>query len=196
VVGWNTDPVEDTLVWSNRLARTITGQAAIHCLAAGNDWVLAGSATVGAALIHADTAALETFWKSPGGPITAVALARDESLAALGTRNGAAHLVQASEGRVIANLEAHHDQIQSLAFSRDGRLLASACREGTVCLWRIDDQRVDQLITFRFQTGPVTAVGFGADANRLIVLVHGERALRQWRLDRLHSQLAQMKLGW
>jgi hypothetical protein len=45
-------------------------------------------------------------------------------------------------------------------------------------------------------SGPIEQLDFTADGKKLAVLVQNERAVRLWDLDRLHTRLKEMGLGW
>lgn len=72
---------------------------------------------------------------SPDGKILATASA--PSLGRRTTRDGTIRLLEVSSGRVLTTLEGHTDVVPSLAFSPDGRLLASGSYDRTIKLWSL-----------------------------------------------------------
>ncbi|NOX55474.1 MAG: protein kinase [Planctomycetes bacterium] len=192
VVAWDAQKLREKSAWSNDSAMLITGQARLHSLTAGAHWVLAGSATVGTVLLRADTGQLQAIWPESGAPITAIALTADESLGAFGTRNGKVCLMRVPAGKLVASADAHRDEVQSLAFSQNGRLLATASRDGTVGIWGIEGHKQRHLkrwLTLRSGNAPPTAVVFDASGKRLLMLIEGENAVRVWHLDELDRRL-------
>lgn len=196
VVGWDAARVKDVYCWSNHLATVVTGRSAIHSLAVGKDWILAGSEKVGAILLGAKDGQLRGNWPSPDESVTSVAMRPDESLAALGTDKGLLRVVCIPDGRVLAKRQAHAGRIRSLSFRGDGAILASASHDGTVRLIRIDRESAEPILTLSFDDRPVDAVRFVEKGESLAVLLRGETAVRRMHLGPLRERLRTMGLDW
>lgn len=67
----------------------------------------------------------------------------------------------------LANLTGHVDEVRSLAFTRNGRWLASGSKDGTVRLWDVEKLKFEALLAP--QDGRVYAVAFSPDDRRLAV---------------------------
>ncbi len=69
-------------------------------------------------------------------------------------------------GTAVRHLSGHADWINSLAFSEDGKLLVTASRDRTICVWNMDD--LDRVVG---QRGTISDVRFTFDEghHRLIV---------------------------
>jgi WD40 repeat protein len=196
VVGWDASSMKEVYHWSNRLAATFTGRSALNSLAVGKNWLVAGSETVGAAMLPLGGEVAGIRWQNPGSPITAVAICSDDSLAAIGTQTGTIRVVRVGDGRVLAEGRSHADRVQSLSFSEDGTLLASASHDGTVCLWHFRLDSGGPIVTLSFESRPVDAVCFAQQDKSLAVLLREERAVRLVHLERLRADLAALGLNW
>jgi WD40 repeat protein len=96
------------------------------------------------------------------------------------------HLWDAATGKHLFDLRGHSSQVSGLAFSPDGRRLASASWDGTVKLW--DLQTRQEMLSIRGPHGYVGGVVFSADGHRLLsyyslytgTLQQGPGEIRVW----------------
>jgi WD40 repeat protein len=112
--------------------------------------------------------------KGPMSLICSVAFSPDGKLLAYAgsgydsrTKNrwGEFRLLDVATGQEKASFKGHADCVQSLAFSPDGKRLASASKDRTVQVW--DTQTWEEVFTFRGHTRPVYSVVFSPDGKRL-----------------------------
>ncbi len=76
------------------------------------------------------------------------------------------HLIALPEGRIVHSLKGHTYAIYDLAFSHDGRHLASASHDGTARIWDVDTG--ETVKTLQGHTAVVHAVAWSADDKYLV----------------------------
>jgi WD40 repeat protein len=90
---------------------------------------------------------------------------------------GFAKLWDLGTGKEKGALKGHTSYLTALAFSLDGKLLASASADKTVKLW--DVAAVKELATLKGHTGAVNAVAFSPDG-QMLVTAGADRTVRLW----------------
>jgi len=180
--------------WDNPATPLGLGLDQLYCLAAGQRWVLAGGRDGVTRLLRATDGRPEKLLPPLGSPVRAATLSYDESLAVLGAQQGEACVVRLPGGERVATLLAHQDDVTATAFSRDGRLLATASLDGRIHLYLCRDGSFRHLLTLR-SPGGVVALDLSADGRRLAFLARNETAVRVWDLGRLHRELQGLGLG-
>jgi hypothetical protein len=103
----------------------------------------------------------------PGVGDISVAFAPDgQTLAAAGDGNPAVHLFDLKQRELRQTLPGHKDKIWSMAFSPDGKLLATGSGDVTIKLWATEEGRV--LATLRGHNEGVVAMAFTPNGETLV----------------------------
>jgi WD40 repeat protein len=184
--------------WTNSLGVTLRGLAELRCVQAGRRWVLVGGLDGSVYLFpHEDAARPAQAWDCGGGAVVSIGLAPDESLVAAGLQLGRVRVLRVPGGTVFADLEAHQDRVDAVAFSADGTCLATGGRDRRLKLWRRTESGFEPLVALDHQGGgPVRQLAFSPDGSRLLVLLKGEHAVRVWRLDLLRQHFRELRVDW
>ena len=87
------------------------------------------------------------------------AFSPDDTIVAFPSEGGAVTLMDVTSGAVIRRIEGHTSAVTALAFSADGKALASAGRD-VIKLWEVDSGKL--MNTYK-DAGESTSLGFSAD---------------------------------
>jgi len=108
----------------------------------------------------------------------ALTFSRDGKLLAIGDqKKNTVTVWDLAKNKSKATLKGHEDEILALAFSPDGKLLASAGKDKTVKLW--DLSSLKEMTTLRGHTGKVLTVAFSPDG-KLLASGSEDRTIRLW----------------
>lgn len=142
--------------------------------------VAIGSVGNSVRLWHADTGdVIATFKTTHKGNINAVTFSADDKMLASGSRGGTVELWDVQNQQRITTLRGHTDEIRVLAFSPDGKTVATAAKgETIIVLWDvIDIGRKTGL--FAEQITETGAVAFSPDG-KTVVSGHRDGGINLW----------------
>lgn len=112
----------------------------IHGLAYGPDGLSLAAVGTDGWLYLLDAATGKERWsRDIGRRADAVTFSPTEKILATGDSDGKVRLWDVATGEAVGVLQGHRDEIRALAFSPDGTLVASACNDATVVIWRVRD---------------------------------------------------------
>ncbi|KAL4739561.1 hypothetical protein BDV11DRAFT_169973 [Aspergillus similis] len=104
---------------------------------------------------------------------------REEYVAIYNWHDKDVYVCNVSTKAIQKVLHGHTSHVRSVAFSRDGALLASGSEDGVILIWDIQTGQIAQ--TFRCQEGRVESVAFSGNDKILVSLsTLGERPISVW----------------
>jgi WD40 repeat protein len=158
-------------------------------VAADGQHLLSGGADKTARWWNLEQKKTEWVWNG-GSPVCAVAVApRQQPYLAVGLASGTLVILDSSPATHTRELarqaQANGAGVSAVAFSRDGRRLASVGGDGSIALWRIGDKGTLQLLARLHQPGrhsdaaPLTGVAFSPDG-RYLAAVGADTLVHIW----------------
>ena len=123
-------------------------------------------------------------------------LSPNGEVAVAGAEDGVLALYRMPQGEKICDSHVHRGSVDAMAFSPDGRILATASTDRTLRLWNLVEGSLRELLTLGAPTGSVHSVAFSSDGARLFSIARGETAVRVLHLNRLRERLKALDLDW
>lgn len=194
---WDGTGREPRGTWTSEFAGILSGLPNLNALAVGPTRAVAGGRDGSVFVLKPEGKSVtraHTF-PHPGDPVSAVALAPDESVAAVGTRNGRLRLCRLADESEVA-LDAHAGAVVGVSFRRDGEVLATGGKDRVVRFWRRTGGTFEPLFAVSNLPSAVLSVEFSWADDRLLVLLTNEHAARVWDTARLREHLDGLGLGW
>ncbi|MDV2998651.1 MAG: Tol-Pal system protein TolB [Chroococcopsis gigantea SAG 12.99] len=121
--------------------------------------------------------------------VNSLAYSADGTKIAVGLQYGQLVIKSLTDGREIKIKSAHEDTISALAFSKDGELLVTGSKDGTVKLWDGEGREKKSIETNLFD---ITAIEFSAD-DRSIAIAYSDGTVKVW--DREGKLLVEYKVS-
>lgn len=103
--------------------------------------------------------------KGATGPVTALALSRDERLLITAVGNNTVRVWDLWAGREVARLSGHKGRINAVSISRDGRKAVTVADDRSVRAWDLSDY--GQVVTLGEHAAAVTDVALAGDSSRV-----------------------------
>jgi serine/threonine protein kinase len=112
-------------------------------------------------------------------PVRAVAFSPDGERLAVGTRGGLVRVLERSDLAKVVHTAGHVGVVMSLAFSADGKLLASASGDRTVKVWNVSQPEGREVTTLQGHQGGVYSVAFHPK-KPIVASGSWDRTIRLW----------------
>jgi WD40 repeat protein len=116
------------------------------------------------------------------GGLYAIALSAAGDTAAVAAADGRVHLLRGLAGRPTVSSLAAHDEVNAVAFSRNGTMLATAGQDGRLRWWHLTGATLEPAGEAAVDAGPLYAAAFSPDG-RSLATGGEDRVVRLVRLD-------------
>ncbi|MEM8885924.1 MAG: serine/threonine-protein kinase [Planctomycetota bacterium] len=123
----------------------------------------------------AETATKKRSVVSHDDQIFGIAISKDRSLIATGSRDRLIRIWRTETGELVTELKGHRAAVRCVAFSEEGDRLASASADGNVRVWRWSTGECDAILT-----GPLGTSALAFEPHRTQLYALGVEEIRVW----------------
>ncbi|WP_168218742.1 WD40 repeat domain-containing serine/threonine protein kinase [Limnoglobus roseus] len=195
---WNLATEKAEAGWSNAVDKVLKGAAGIQAAAVGSTRVVAGTRDGSVVLVDPATGKIQSRATTADGPVTSLALSRDESLAVAGLYAGKLRTLNLTAGTEDVVTAPHRDTITAVALGEavGSRYLATGSSDRSIRLFVRDGSAWRPLFALNDLGSGVNALEFTPDGGRLLFACASSLGYRVLDLDALHTELAKDGFGW
>jgi serine/threonine protein kinase/WD40 repeat protein len=198
VGAWRLTDLSKAGEWFNRESKRLGKQNGLYNLCVGKSLLAVGSTDGSVKLLSPDPAHLKLIGTVAieDDEVSSLALDPTETLLAIGTRRGRLVIFHTRENRKICELQSDGDEVSTVAFSGDGRLLATGSHDHVIRLRAMRGDLPEEVFSLPRQSNRILKVVFGPHDDTLYALVHEETAIRTFAVKWLHAELRKYELGF
>ncbi|MDQ6992615.1 MAG: caspase family protein [Mariprofundus sp.] len=110
-------------------------------------------------------------------PITSLTIDRDQNHIAAGCSDGSISIFDFEQGKISNSFKAHKGKVLSIAFSPNGKILATAGEDSTIWLW--NTKFGDKMGYLKGHTGKVNSISFGP-RGEVLYSAGEDKTIRFW----------------
>jgi len=107
----------------------------------------------------------------------------DQNFLASGSLDNTVKLWDLTNGKIEKNIDYHKSWVLNVAFSPDGKYLASRSKDGIIAVWNLNEEMVSRPMNeLEYDKGQISVIAFHPDKKNLIIFASMDGNIRLWEL--------------